>query len=284
MSENFIHYNKLNFEESRLFFALQLNQYLAKAKKVLFKDHAFNGFIKFEDLNFDQKTLDFLNLRIVDMLALIGRNSNFRFTKPKMNKLQMARAQDKFFLKPYERESFARHLLVSMTFEKMNRLKKHSKNIPTIENSLLSNINSVLGELKGGKRFLYGDFKMSAMEVRAVGAYYLINLIWKTAQESLGQDQSNSNLESKIVSLLQSSYGLFSLLNALDEHLSRSIGGNESVSDVKSLHDVIDEVAVNNLDKTTKEVIFLARKKCASLGIPFYKSDTTAAKRIRKLM
>lgn len=289
MFHNFISYNNLNFEDARLFFALGFNNYLDKARQIVFKNKITANYVEFESLHFDQDNLDYLNSRIIDILELVGRYTNIRYTTfkktnpedPEVTSQDIAMEQHQFFNKASERESFAAHLLFSMLFKKMKvqELKNSSfeKNILTTP---FSTVEKELKKIKGGKRFTYGPSQMSHMEARAVGVYYMVNLIWLTAKESLLKQKSIATREQAIIGLVKSSFGMFSLLNTLDEYLSRSAGGNVSNGNNKALHNIVDQVTVKNLEKTQKEIIWIARIQCKEEQVPFYKNDSAAAKRI----
>jgi hypothetical protein len=190
---NFLSYNNPSPDDARLFMVANLHFYLRDAHACLFKNPKARSYIKFEDLNHNDKELHFINSCITYLLELIGEYSNSRFG-------MTASGQHRFFGRPNEQITFFPCLFLAIQAHKQKIIIKAK---PESEAPLMaSRVNDAYLDLKMFEGKKTGFFKVagkyiSEKQLYAAGVFYAMNFIFDAirANDALKLSQLLAHLQ-----------------------------------------------------------------------------------------
>jgi len=222
----FIEYNNLDHEE-RLFFAHSgLDRFIGIAGRLLAKRIGPVENVKTDQPYVSDNDLRTLNGLVGEVLELIGKHSNQRYGADPIN-------QHRYFQRPSERNGFPVSLFIARWYEVNAQLvrksKKHEKkikeNLSQIRGGLCS--KKAFKGISAAKKVTFGKSRLTETETRAVGVFYMVNLVHKTLREGQIALDSGKAKTFDLSNALKSGFELFSLLDASDQMMSHSEGGKK---------------------------------------------------------
>ncbi len=221
LGQNFIDYNSLS-REGQLFFAHSgLNRFIEIAAKLLKKRIGPPNIHDNNRSYFSDKDWRIINILIRDLLRVIiknGRRSGLK-TKDLHSRFQ----------KRLQRNDFPVELHIAR-FEQMKRqlLKNplHAKIIS--DNSSLPESafsKKLFNGISTAHKITFGRYKLTETETRALGTFYMIGLLWETAQETRECLRSKECESVNLPFIFHSMMRLFSILDESDRLIAHSDGG-----------------------------------------------------------
>jgi hypothetical protein len=276
-SPNFINYNALDYAERLFFCHSGLDRLIGISGRILAKHLGPVEIYGLEKPYLSPHGLRVLNQLTQEVLEMIGGHSNKRFGPS-------AKAQDKFFHRPSERETFPTHLYISRWEEKKRQLvpEKKKEGVPGSKETeedkrrknneaiISGNLADVRGQVYSKRAFkgvpsehkiVFGNSGLSETETRAVGVFYMINLVWETARESRAAAQANPS--DSLALTLHSGLTLFSLLDSSDRLVSSSEGGKsgDKKRRFEEATQIVEQLAAENPDLNTHNLVIRATQR-----------------------
>ena len=258
---SFITFNNLSPENRNFFVDSGLFLYLNIASGVLGKRLGPAAERYWENPYLSPDGLNSLNSMIADILEMIGHRTNKGIG-------ENASAQNSFFLAPEHRESFPMFLNLARWDEKFAELvRKDPNNKKLIERNIIQldqeTRKEVFGNIKGAHKITYGRSKMTETETRAVGVFYMMELIWRSLQDGQIRPSSEPLTLSNLAPVLRYGFHLHALFFEWNHFTGSALGGEskrkvtfpESLKIIEKLVRKDPKIATNILARRARDKI-----------------------------